>query len=99
MPVIPDIVNRFSTKTPSVLGDWDTRISAYKTVKFIVNNRMTPDESAYWTPSLIYEFLFSIPIEDVEALNALPTEDLRWFFDECVMDLAYAKNVIEALMG
>ncbi|MGI5515279.1 hypothetical protein [Streptomyces sp. CA-106131] len=100
MPVIADIVNNRTAHGPATQTEFHSRVTAFHRVKGMVKNYMTPDEAAYWKDDLISEFLWSLPNKDVQTLANMPySPDLRPYFDDCVMDLAYAKNVIEALMG
>lgn len=99
MSVIPDVIDSRATNNPKAKSDFLFRLDASLRIKRMRDVYMTQEEAAYWTAELVHEFVYSIPDDDVETLNTVPNEDVRMFFDDMVMDLVYAKNVINALMG
>jgi hypothetical protein len=94
--VIPDVINLHNHPQP---GSFLFRLDAALRVKRMRDVYMTEQEASYWTSELIHEVLWSLPDEDIETLNSVPNEDVQMFFNDMIMDLAYAKQVINCLMG
>ena len=99
MSVIPDVVNLRTQEREQASETLTARLSAALRIKRMRDAYMSEQEASYWTSELIYEFVWSLPDYDIETLNCVPNEDVRMFFDDMVMDLVYAKNVINTLMG
>jgi hypothetical protein len=99
MSVIPDVVNIRTQPDAEAKAAFRFRLDAAMRVKRMRDVYMNDQEAAFWDSGLIYEVLWSLPDEDIETLNSIPNEDVRSFFDDMVMDLVYAKNVINTLMG
>lgn len=97
MSVVPDVINIRTQPGEQTTFEFWARVDAAKRVHRMIAYYMSEKEAAYWDDQSVHDLLWSMPTEDVDMLNRLPNEDIRWYFDSCVGDLVHVKKAINAL--